>query len=163
AGTDDWVDAVPNRPMTTGDKLWADSNSRAELHLGAASLRISSTTGVSFLNLTDDTTQVQITEGTLRVRVKRLEENEVFEIDTPNLAFSILRPGTYKINVNQGGDVTLIQVRDGQGEVTGGGSAYNVRSGDTGTFSGTDQLSADVQNGSYDDDDFDRWCSDRDH
>ncbi len=26
AGTDDWVDAVVNRPMTSGDKIWTDSN-----------------------------------------------------------------------------------------------------------------------------------------
>jgi len=163
AGTDDWVDAVPNRPMTTGDKIWADNNSRAELHTGSASLRISGNTGFSFLNLTDDVTQIQVTEGTLRVRVKRLGENETFEIDTPNLAFSILRSGVYKINVNQGGDVTTVQVRDGQGEVTGGGSAYNVRAGETGVFSGTDQVSADIEGGGFDDDDFDRWSRDRDH
>ena len=29
AGETDWVQAVPNRPMTTGDKLWADKDSRA--------------------------------------------------------------------------------------------------------------------------------------
>src|SRR5262245_23819308 len=37
AGTEDWVNAVVNRPITTGDKLWADNDSRAELHLGSAS------------------------------------------------------------------------------------------------------------------------------
>ena len=163
AGTDDWVDAVLNRPVTTGDKLWADNGSRAELNIGSASLRLSGNTGFSFLNLTDNTTQVQITEGTLRVRVKRLDENETFEIDTPNLAFSILRIGTYKITVNQSGDTTIVQVRGGQGEVTGGGSAYSLRANETGTFSGIDQISADVQGGGYDDDDFDRWCADRDH
>ena len=163
AGTDEWVDAVPNRPMTTGDKLWADNGARAELHIGSASLRLSSNTGFSFLNLTDDTTQLQLTEGTLRVRVKRLDENETFEVDTPNLAFSILRTGTYKITVNQSGDATIVQVRSGQGEVTGGGSAYTLHANETGTFEGTDQLRADVEGGGYDDDDFDRWCSDRDH
>jgi hypothetical protein len=75
AGTDDWVAAVVNRPMTTGDKLWSDNGSRAELHLGSASLRIGSTTGFSFLDLTDNVAQVQLTEGTIRVRVKRLDEN----------------------------------------------------------------------------------------
>ena len=29
AGTDDWVSAVVNRPITTGDKLWTDKGSRA--------------------------------------------------------------------------------------------------------------------------------------
>ncbi|HXL21696.1 MAG TPA: DUF6600 domain-containing protein [Candidatus Dormibacteraeota bacterium] len=162
AGTDDWVDAVPNRPLTTGDKLWADRGARAEVHLGAASLHLSSNTGFSFLNLTDDTTQIQLTEGTVRVRVKRLDENETFEIDTPNLAFSILRPGVYKISVDESGDTTIVQVRAGEGEVTGGGSAYTVHAHETGTFSGSDQLNADVEGGGYDDDDFDRWSADRD-
>jgi hypothetical protein len=29
AGEGDWVAAIPNRPLTTGDNLWTDSNSRA--------------------------------------------------------------------------------------------------------------------------------------
>jgi hypothetical protein len=161
AGTDDWVAAVINRPMTTGDKLWSDNGSRAELHIGSASLRIGSTTGFSFLNLTDNVAQVQLTEGTLRVRVKRLEQNETFEIDTPNLAFSVLRPGTYRIDVNEAGDSTVISVLGGEGEVTGGGQAYSVHAGQTATFQGTDQLDADVQ--SYgDQDNFDQWCAERD-
>src|SRR5262249_54901735 len=62
AGTDDWVSAVVNRPMTTGDKLWSDEGSRAELHLGSAVIRLSDHTGFSFLNLTDQTTQIRLTE-----------------------------------------------------------------------------------------------------
>ncbi len=161
AGTDDWVAAVINRPMTTGDKLWSDNGARAELHIGSASLRIGSTTGFSFLNLADDVAQIQVTEGTLRVRVKRLEENETFEIDTPNLAFSVLRPGTYRIDVNEAGDTTIVSVLGGEGEVTGGGQAYSVHANQTATFQGTDQLNADVQQGAGNDD-FDQWCADRD-
>jgi len=161
AGTDDWVNAVINRPMTTGDKLWSDNGGRAELHIGSASLRIGSTTGFSFLNLTDNVTQIQVTEGTIRVRVKRLEQDETFEIDTPNLAFSVLRPGTYRISVNEAGDTTVVSVFGGEGEVTGGGQAYSVHADQTATFIGTDQLDADVQEiGSGDD--FDQWCADRD-
>jgi hypothetical protein len=161
AGTDDWVGAVVNRPMTTGDKLWADSGARAELHIGSASLRIGSTTGFSFLNLDDSVSQIQITEGTFRVRVKRLDQNETFEIDTPNLAFSILRPGSYRISVNENGDTTEVSVIGGEGEVTGGGQAYAVHAEQTATFVGTDQLDADVQQLAGDDE-FDQWCAQRD-
>jgi hypothetical protein len=161
AGTDDWVGAVINRPMTTGDKLWADNGARAELHIGSASLRIGSTTGFSFLNLDDSVAQIQLTEGTLRVRVKRLEQNETFEIDTPNLAFSVLRPGTYRIDVNENGDTTVISVIGGEGEVTGGGQAYSVHAEQTATFVGTDQLNADVEQIGGPDD-FDQWCVQRD-
>src|SRR5580693_10264286 len=57
AGTEDWVSAVINRPLTTGDKLWNDVDSYSELHLGSASIRLGSTTGFTFLNLTDNMTQ----------------------------------------------------------------------------------------------------------
>src|SRR5260370_32294179 len=161
-GTDDWVNAVLNRPITTGDKLWADDGSRAELHLGPASIRMSGRTGFSFLNLTDNTAQLQLTAGTLRVRVKRLGDNENFEIDTPNLAFSILRPGVYKIHVDEDGSSTVINVRSGQGGVTGGGSAYTGHAREAATFSGTDELIADFNTPWEDDDGFDAWCADRD-
>ena len=71
--------------------------------------------------------------------MKRLDDSESFEIDTPNLAFSILRPGVYRIHVNDNGDSTIIRVRGGEGEVTGGGSAYTVhaREGDYSTRRGS--------------------------
>ena len=34
-GEGDWVTAVPNRPLTSGDNLWTDQGSRAELHVGS--------------------------------------------------------------------------------------------------------------------------------
>ncbi len=96
AGEDDWVQAVPNRPMTTGDKLWADQNSRAELQLGSAVIRLNENTGFSFLNLDDHTVQIQLTSGTINVRVRRLDRDDYFEVDTPNLAFTIDQPGSYR-------------------------------------------------------------------
>ena len=55
AGESDWVQAVPNRPMTTGDRLWADQGSRAEVEVGSAVIRLAANTGFSFLNLDDRT------------------------------------------------------------------------------------------------------------
>jgi len=163
AGTEDWVSAVVNRPLTTGDKLWNDNDSFSELHLGSAAIRLGSNTGFSFLNLTDNMTQVQLTEGTLNIRVRRLADDETFEVDTPNLAFTLLRPGNYKVNVNEAGDATIIVVREGQGEVTGGGAAYTVHPEEVGTFNGTDQIDADIESWDNSSDDFDNWCSEREH
>jgi flagellar biosynthesis GTPase FlhF len=161
AGTDDWVTAVVNRPLTTGDKLWTDQDGRVELHTGSTAFRLSSMTGFSFLNLTDKMMQVRLTEGTVNIRVRRLGDDESIEIDTPNLALSILRPGRYRVNVNEAGDTTILNVRDGQGEVTGGGSAYTVHAGEQAILSGTDSLNADIE-ALADNDEFDNWCNERD-
>jgi hypothetical protein len=163
AGTNDWVAAGLNRPVTTGDKLWSDNDGRLELQLDGSLIRLSSNTGFSFLNLSDHVTQIQLSAGTLLVRVRRLDDTETYEIDTPNLAFSVLRPGVYRITVNEAGDSTAIKIRSGEGEVTGGGSAYTVHANDYDTFSGTDQLSANSEPYRNDEDQFDSWAANRDH
>ena len=53
-------------------------------------------TGFSFLNLDDRIIQIRVTEGTINLRVLRLEDQESIEVDTPNLAFTVLRPGRYR-------------------------------------------------------------------
>ncbi len=162
AGTDDWVTAGVNRPATTGDKLWSDHDGRVELQLDGSMIRLSNNTGFSFLNLSDNVTQIQLTAGTILVRVRRLDDNETYEIDTPNLAFSVLRPGLYKISVNEAGDSTAIRIRSGAGEVTGGGAAYTVHANDYATFSGFDRLSANSENYGNEEDQFDNWAATRD-
>src|SRR5215831_4460520 len=84
-GDSDWVTAVINRPITIGDKLWADNDGRAELQLDDSFIRLANNTGVSFLNLNDNVTQIQLSAGYVLVRVRHLDENDTYEIDTPNL------------------------------------------------------------------------------
>ncbi len=161
AGETDWVPAVVNRPMTTGDRLWADNGARAEMHIGSATIRLDTNTGFSFLNLDDRTVQIQLSEGTLNLRVKRVDPDEIFEVDAPNLAFSILQPGQYRIQAGEDGNYTMVTVRSGQGEATGGGRTYTVNSGLSSAFTGTDTLQADIYSAA-DNDEFDRWSQDRD-
>jgi uncharacterized protein DUF6600/FecR-like protein len=162
AGETEWVQAVPNRPMTTGDKIWSDRDSRAELQLGSAVIRLSANTGFSFLNLDDRTAQIQLTSGTLHIRVRRLDENDIFEIDTPNLAFSVTQPGSYRLEASEDGTYTVVSTREGGGQATGNGQTYTIHAGQRVTFSGTDSLNADVvEIGGPDQ--FDNWAYNRDH
>jgi hypothetical protein len=162
AGEPDWVQAVPNRPMTTGDKLWTDKDSRAELQLGSAVIRLNSNTGFSFLNLDDDTVQIQLTSGSVNLRVRRLDRDDVVEIDTPNLAFSVTQPGSYRVEASEDGTYSVVSIREGGGESTGNGQTYTLHAGQRGTFSGTDSLNAEVIDiGGRDQ--FDNWAYSRDH
>src|SRR5580704_13960178 len=91
AGEQDWVSAVPNRPMVTGDDLWADENSRAEVHLGSAAIRLGAKTGITFLALDDHTTQIRLAQGSIILRVRHLDDDDSYEVDTPNIAFTLLQ------------------------------------------------------------------------
>src|SRR5215469_12046988 len=59
-GVDDWVAATINRPLTTADRIWTDKESRAELTLATAALRIDSETSMTISNLSDNTMQVEL-------------------------------------------------------------------------------------------------------
>ena len=164
AGESDWVPAAINRPMTTGDKLWADMDSRAELHIGSAAIRLDGNTGFSFLNLDDRTVQIQLSAGTLNIRVRRLERDEIFEVDSPNQAFSILRPGEYRLEASEDGTGTIVKVIDGKGEATGAGRSYTIESHERASLTGSDTLDANIDKlERRDRDDFDDWCEERDH
>jgi hypothetical protein len=164
AGETDWVPAAINRPMTTGDKLWADMDSRAELHIGSAAIRLDGNTGFSFLNLDDRTVQIQLSAGTLSIRVRRLERDEIFEVDTPNQAFSILRPGEYRLEASEDGASTIVKVIDGKGEASGAGRSYTIESRERASLTGSDTLYASIDKlERRDRDDFAAWCEERDH
>ena len=120
-----WMRSV-NRPLIPGDNIWVGDRARAELHVGSTALRLGANTAFQFLNLDDQTVQIRLSEGTLTVRLRNLAQNQIFEVDTPNLAFTLLRPGEYRIDANPDSQTTIITVRDGEGEVTGGGQTFPV-------------------------------------
>jgi hypothetical protein len=160
AGESEWAEAAQNRPMTTGDQLWADQNSHAELSLGSAVIDLNSNTGVSFLNLDDRTVQLQLSSGSVNVRVRHLDRDDVFEIDTPNQAFSIFQPGRYRVEASEDGSYTVVSIREGEGESTGNGETYTLHAGQRATFEGTDRLNAQVES-LGDPDEFDNWSDGR--
>ncbi len=143
AGTGSWTSATLNRPLTLGDKLWTDQSSRAELDIGDAVIRLGSATGFSFLNLDEKTAQMQVTAGTVIVHVRELGSGEQDEIDTPNLALTLEQPGTYRVEVSDSGDTTIVKVEDGDALATGGGQSYPVAAQQSVTFTGTNTLAAD--------------------
>jgi len=114
------------------------------LHIGSQRSAFPATLVFRFLNLDDRMAQIRLTEGTLNLRVRRLDRMNLSKSIPPTL-LSRSPSGNYKINVNEAAIPLSFVVRDGEGEVTGGGSAYTVHPRETGTFTGTDQLDADIQ------------------
>jgi hypothetical protein len=160
AGENEWVQAVPNRPMTTGDKLWADRDSRAEIQLGSSTIDIGANTGFSFLNLDDRTVQIELSAGSMNLRVWDLDRDNIFEIDTANQAFTVSRAGRYRIDASEDGSYTVVTVREGEGESTGNGQSYTMHAGQRFTLSGTNSLNAEVDQIGRSDD-FDAWADRR--
>src|ERR1700738_2034790 len=109
-GSSDWGNAAKNRPVTIGDKIWVDKDSRAELQAGQASIHLGAMTALSFLNLDQNITQMRLAEGSINFRVRELRECDTYEVDTPNVACTVREAGVFRIDVNETGDGTIVTV-----------------------------------------------------
>ncbi len=162
AGIDDWTPAEVNHPVTTGDHIWTEADGIAELQTDNASVRIGGRTNFSYLNLNDTVTQIEVTTGTLEVRVHTMAPGEGFEIDTPQLAFNISRNGEYRVNVTEAGDATVVMVRSGNADINVGEQATPVAMGSQVRVSGGDNPVLDAPEGLPPADQFDSFCAQRD-
>jgi hypothetical protein len=162
AGENDWVQAQLNRPLVTGDKLFADGGSRAALEIGAASVRMDQNSNFDFLNLDDNNAQMELTQGSLNLRVRRLYDGQNYEIDTPTLAFVINRVGEFRVDVQGNGQGTTVTVLSGGGDVYGeGGARFRVEEGQSVTFNDS-QLQDYYTSNLPAPDAFDDFCHQRD-
>jgi hypothetical protein len=159
-GTDGWVAGAVNRPLTTADNIWADKDSRAELNVGTGVLRMNGETSLTLTNVSDSTVQLELHQGTLNLRVRRLYPGEIYEIDTPNMAFTVQKTGEYRFDVDSAADVSYVTVWKGEGDATGKGPATRVRAHERARFTGA-YLAHDIDRApGYDG--FDDWCLVRD-
>jgi hypothetical protein len=156
-GVNDWVAAVINRPLTSADRVWTDKESRAELYLGTSAVRMDAETSMTLTNVNDQTVQVELDQGALNLWVRRLYDGEVYEIDTPNLAFTVTQPGDYRFDVDPNGGVTRVVVRHGEGEATGQGNAVRLETGEMASFNNGTSLQHETSQVSAPDG-FDDWC-----
>ena len=162
-GENDWIDGVLNRPLVTGDNLWADEDSRAEVHIGSTALRLGAKTGITLLEVSDRAAQIRLAQGSLIVKVRHVDDKDSYEVDTPNVAFVVMQPGDYRIDVGADGNRTEVTVWRGRGQVTGGGNSYTVVANQHATFAGgaADQLDYALRQIPAEDG-FDSWALDRD-
>ncbi len=161
-GVNDWVPATVNRPLTVGDQLYADAGARAEIHVPGAAFRIGSQSAFEFMNLDDRNVQVRLSEGSLNVRVRRFDRDQSLEVDTPNLAFSIDRPGEYRIDTNPDTNQTYVTVRSGEAQVTGNVGSFAVHAREQAVVAGQGQQAQYNVYAAPGNDDFDNWSLTRD-
>ncbi|HKA55502.1 MAG TPA: hypothetical protein VKJ47_17760, partial [Candidatus Binatia bacterium] len=93
-GAEDWTPARLNTPLTAGDELYADSSAACELQVGPqAYVRAGEATELGVSSIEPDFLQVSFTSGAGAVDVRELPPSYTIEIDTPQGAFTLERPG----------------------------------------------------------------------
>ncbi len=158
AGVENWTDASLNYPLTTGDHIYTDVGSRAEMRVGANAIRLNGETNVGFLNLDDRTVQARFTEGSLEIRLRRLDDQDLYEVDMPQGAASLLRTGDYRFDTDPGRNATMVTVMSGEVEVSVNGRTYVVHPRQTAYFA--EGQEPDIREANPPDE-FDRFTADR--
>jgi hypothetical protein len=147
-----------NRPLTWGDRLLTERDSRAEMSVGTAAIRLDQYTDLSIANLDQDIVQLELNSGALGIHVRELGDAETFEIDTPNAAIVLRAPGDYRVEVDEQ-SATVLAVRTGEAELDGGSGPIHVVDQQELYFTGAEQL-AEVQPLGPPTA-FDEWCIER--
>ncbi|HTR21412.1 MAG TPA: DUF6600 domain-containing protein [Gemmatimonadales bacterium] len=161
SGASSWSDAAINYALTSGDRLYADQGGRAELEVGDCTLRLNGVADLVVSTLTDDFLQVSLSQGTLRVSVYDLSGGDSIEVDTPNGALFLRRPGAYRIDVSEDAGTTTVSVDSGMVDVVAGQAIQSLRGGNALRLTGTEPIR--VASVSFPAaDDFDRWSALRD-
>jgi hypothetical protein len=128
----DWFDATINTPLGENDQLYTGSGGRVEIQFTGRNLaRLDQHTNLRITQFTTGTTQLALSVGTATFRIESLDRRQFelvsakdpdrdeplyFEVDTPTVAVTFLKDGSYRLNVLEDGTTEVI-VRRGQAEV----------------------------------------------
>jgi hypothetical protein len=136
-----WSPAILNDPVTSGDSFWTEPNARTEISIGSTELHMDSSTELDIAALDDHQFQATLPQGTINLRILRLENGDSYSIATPRGTVMIASPGTYHIDAGTDTAPTDVAVLDGAAQFVGAASSLRLTRGEAGIVSGTDPIS----------------------
>ena len=158
--SENWASASLNYPVTTGDRISTAEGGRAEVHVGSTAIRVAPDSGISFTLLDDQAVQVRLDRGSVSVRLRHIEADEQFEIDTQTSSITLSEPVEVRVDQTANGDAS-VRALIGSAEVATGQSSFTVYAGQTAGIPAADPGAYWV-NSTPSSDDWDRWVASRD-
>jgi len=137
-GAQDWVPAQVNTALAPGDELYTGNRGNLELQVGArAFVRAWGDSQLGLVNHEPDFLQIKVTTGHVSLDLRTVESGRTIELDTPHAAFTIERPGYYRVDVTDTGS-SFVTRRSGQATMTpAGGQAVAVAASEEVVLEGT--------------------------
>ncbi len=121
-GTQDWGQAYLNYPIGPGDRLFTDSDGRAEIQVGRTYVRLGPNTDLTFIDFRDDGITFGIGQGSIRVRSYGQWESQSLFVQTPSGTATARGAESFRVDVfpnqqtaiftNNGGDLYISGAND---------------------------------------------------
>src|SRR5690242_19715695 len=116
-GAEDWAPAKTNMPLAPGDNLYTGDNANVELQLAPRALvRGGAGTQIGLESLESGYVQLKVTAGHLALDLRERNLGETIEVDTPQGAITIDKPGYYRVEADEN-RTTFLARRDGAASV----------------------------------------------
>ena len=142
ASVDQFSAAVVNDALTTGDRLYTDVGANVELETGQIAVRLGQQTDMTITAMTDPLEQFGLAQGSVHLRSFALAPGTAVELDTPNVAVTVLQPGDVRVDVDPDGGATTVVLISGQVQVDGNGFQQVLQGGQSVRLEGTNPVSA---------------------
>jgi hypothetical protein len=120
-GSDDWGQAYPNLPVGPGDRIFTDSNGRAEIQVGQTYVRIGPNSDVSLVDDSQFGINFGVAQGSIRLKSFGLWDRQLLDISTPNGNAEFANHGDMRVDVMPADGATIFTNLGDFADVTAAG------------------------------------------
>jgi hypothetical protein len=161
-GTQDWGQAYPNLTIGPGDRIFTDSDGRAEIQVGQTYVRIGPNTDVSLVDDTQFAINFGVAQGSIRVHTFGLWPRQLLDVSTPNGNAEFEQSGDLRADVYPTDGATVFTNLGQFADITGAGQfRQGLDYGQSLQVSGTNPVYSQWLQPA-DPDDLDAWSQQRD-
>lgn len=127
----EWFPASVNMPLRDSDSIWVPDGSRAEIQLsGGTQVRLDELTSLDLLNISRDSSQFYLAEGSAYVNFRGGRSGSLVQIDTPISSVRVYDRAAFNIDVAGSGD-TDVSVYKGLVHAESGSGSTRVTAGNS--------------------------------
>jgi hypothetical protein len=135
-----WAAAVLNYPVTSGTAFWTEPESRAEIQIGGAEVRLDQSTELDIVRLDDEGTQLHVGQGVVNVHLRSAPPNGIHVV-TPHSEADLLKAGSYRIDAGVARGSALpeqvqIAVLEGEARINEPRASLDIRPGESAVIGG---------------------------
>jgi hypothetical protein len=126
-GGEDWAPGQVNTPLAPGDQLYTGNRGNLEIQIDSRSfVRAWGDSQLGLENHEPDFLQIKVAAGHVSLDLRALDGGRTVELDTPAAAFTITRPGYYRVDVAPD-RTSFVTRRGGTASMTpAGGEAVSI-------------------------------------